>query len=71
MLYRGSGDHPEQLGVLELVGESPAEPKQDVNLRVLRTLDKRLRPSGPCAKSPTVFSVYEVNKMQVTWNNME
>ena len=57
--------------VPELVGESPTEPKQDINLRALRTLDKRLRPSGPCAKSPAVFSVYEVNKMLVTWNNME
>ena len=70
MLSRGSGDHPEQLGVLELVGESHTEPKQDVNLRALCTLDKRLWPSGPCAKSPAVF-LYEVNKMLVTWNNME
>ena len=52
--------------VPELVGESPTEPKQDINLSALRTLDKRLRPSGPWAKSPAVFSVYEVNKMLVT-----
>jgi len=57
--------------VQELIGESPAKPKQDVNLRALHTLDKRLRPSGPRAKSPAVFSVYEVNKMLGTRNNME
>lgn len=48
--------------ILELVDEGTSDSEEDRNFKALRTLDKKLRTSGPSAKSPAVFSVYEVKK---------
>lgn len=35
------------------------------NFKALCPLDRKLRPSGPSAKSPAVFSAYEVNAVSI------
>ena len=48
--------------ILELVDEGTSDSEEDRNFKALRTLNKKLRTSGPSAKSPAVFSAYEVKK---------
>ena len=50
--------------ILELVSEgtNESESEEDRNFKALFTLDKKLRTSGPTAKSPAVFSVYKVKE---------
>ena len=48
--------------LLQLDGESSPATEEEMNYKVLHIMDKKLRTSGPSAKSSAAFSLYEVNR---------